>query len=110
MVTRGDSYPEGRRHDYHREATVVSSSLVCGKQKKSGALEQEKSEDHEGERQVHEQETQSGSTGHWRAGCPAWRTREHRVCSAALIHMDGHTICGSIINGAALFLLLFFFS
>lgn len=63
MVTRGGSYPEGGQHGYHREATVVSSSLVCGKQKRFGALEQEKSQDHEGKRQVHEQETQSSSTG-----------------------------------------------
>lgn len=62
-MTRGGSYPEGQRHDYHREATVVSSSLVCGKQKRSGALEQGKSQDHEGKRQVHEQETQSSSKG-----------------------------------------------
>lgn len=62
-ITRGGSYPEGRQHNYHREATVVSSSLVCSKQKRSGALEQEKPEDDEGNRQVHEQETQSGNTG-----------------------------------------------
>lgn len=29
------------------------------------------------------------------------------VCSVALIHMDGHAICGSIFNGGGLFFLLF---
>lgn len=83
-VTRVGSDPEGQ-HDYHWEAKGESSNLVCTKQNWTRALEQEKPEDHEGNRHFREQEAHSwAAQGHWRAGCPAWRTHEQRVGSSLL--------------------------